>query len=117
MTFRRILEQVQGSTGLAKKQTNARVIACEDIRNAVSIYSMNAFMVPLSHPAVIINYDSTQFMLGGQADEKVFVVNIKDEKRPKSVKTSVLQKDNSLVCYFIKWFCIINACGDFASPP
>ena len=63
-TKKRIEQELEIKTGNAETTTNARALAVADIQNAVSFAAMNSLMVPLSHPAMIMNVDGTQFTVG-----------------------------------------------------
>ena len=48
-----------------------------DIRNAISIGVMNHLMVPVVHPALILNSDASQYATAMDSQDNVTVVYIK----------------------------------------
>jgi hypothetical protein len=95
--------------------TDARYAATFDVYNAISYAAMNYFVVPLSNPHLIINYDATQYKVGYNQDGAVECVVMKSDLSNKKKVFKTLG-DKGLVSYFIKWFCVINASGQNSSP-
>jgi hypothetical protein len=71
---------------MAEVTTDARIMATSDIFNAVTFAAMNNSMVVRKNvcPELIMNFDTiytTQFTVGGNGDENVTVVYLKEEKK------------------------------------
>ncbi len=60
-TFKEYKKTLHIKEGYAEEVTDARVEAGQDIRNQIQFGIMNESIVPLSHEALIINFDATQF--------------------------------------------------------
>lgn len=112
-TKKRIEQELEIKTGNAETTTNARALAVADIRNAVSFAAMNSLMVPLSHPALIMNVDGTQFTVGCNKD-KVQVKYVEATDGP--LKVLPQKSSGSGVAYFIKYYLLMAAEG-FTSDP
>jgi hypothetical protein len=100
-------------TANADKATVARAEARQDVRNAVSFAVMNALVVPMTSPELIINADATQYTVGGGVDNTQ-VKYCGEIKGP--IKTLPEKMDGGLTSYFIKHYATINALG-FSSDP
>ena len=91
--------------------TNARHKAVNDIFNAISFAVMNQTIVPLCEPQLIINYDATQYQVGYHANELIECIVLRSEKYKKK-KVFKDPLNQGITAYFIKWMCVINACGE-----
>jgi len=60
-TLKAIEKLLNIKTGNAELTTNARAIACADVRNAVSMCAAQHLMVPLVDHYLILNMDATQY--------------------------------------------------------
>ena len=95
--------------------TAARAAAVADMRSAVSFAAANNLMVPLSHPAIICNMDSTvmQFTDSAQTTEKVQYVG--DYR--KNMKVLPARHDDCTKLVFgVKLYCLVSATGNTAPP-
>lgn len=92
------------ATGVAEVSTDARILACADIRNAVSFAALQNLMVEMKKvdPLLILNFDTTQFTVGGTSDQNVEVKYVvKNEaggpKKKKSMKTKLIRITKALL--------------------
>ena len=113
-TKKRIEDELGIKTGNAEATTNARALATADVRNAVSFAAMNTLMVPLSHPALILNVDGTQFTVGCDSKGKIQVKYVEAPNGP--LKVLPQKSTESGVAYFIKYYLLMGAEG-FTSDP
>lgn len=100
-------------TDNAELTTEARIEACEDVRNAITFAAMNAVVVPLSRPELIMNMDATSFQVGrcyGRPEKAVY-----KDKRSESVKMKG-NKSNTGLPFSIKYYMLYTAKGDVAPP-
>mmetsp|Transcript_26482 Transcript_26482/g.36462 ORF Transcript_26482/g.36462 Transcript_26482/m.36462 type:complete len:212 (-) Transcript_26482:613-1248(-) len=73
-TLGTLQKRLQLKTGNAELTTNARAIACSDVRNAVSMCAAQHLMVPLVDHFLILNMDATQYTVGNNSNSKAKVV-------------------------------------------
>jgi transposase len=69
-TVGKILKRLAIKSGNAEQTTNARAIACSDVRNAVSMCAAQHLMVPLVDHYLILNMDATQYTVGNNVESK-----------------------------------------------
>ena len=97
----------------AELTTDARIEACEDVRNAITFAAMNAVVVPLSRIELIMNMDATSFQVGrcyGRQEKAVY-----KNSRARSVKMRGT-KSNTGLTFSIKYYMLYTAAGDTAPP-
>jgi hypothetical protein len=95
----------------AQSKTLARLIAEADAMNAISTILMFHFMLKyVNNPALIINFDATQFAVHKNTEKKLQVV-IPNVKIESNRAPSVLDPNAKDLGLYIKWFCIACAAG------
>jgi hypothetical protein len=115
-TLGRLKNALQIKTGNAELTTNARAIACADIRNAVSMCAAQHLMVPLVSHFLILNMDATQYAVGNNSNRKAKVKYINRPSKGKSLEVVKEKGDSGITCFFIKNYLLISAGGVAADP-
>jgi hypothetical protein len=78
-TQKKIEKRLQIQTGNAEATTEARKLALQSERGAISFAVMNYVLSKSLHPSMILNADSTQFTVGCSNTKKVVVKYIRDD--------------------------------------
>mmetsp|Transcript_32984 Transcript_32984/g.45233 ORF Transcript_32984/g.45233 Transcript_32984/m.45233 type:complete len:589 (-) Transcript_32984:104-1870(-) len=117
-TLHRLEEKLGIKTGNAEFTTNARAIACADVRNAVSMCAAQHLMVPLTDHYLILNMDGTQYKTGCDSSKKEKVKYRNSPTKGKALKVlpSAGKKNNGITAFFIKHYMLMSAGGCCADP-
>ena len=94
-----------------QEKNKARRVAEGDIRNMITCYVGTKLFSENVPPALIINYDATQFKVPAVRKEKVMVMENRNKK--KAVESSEACDGLNT---FVKYMSIISASGDIAEP-
>jgi len=115
-TVGRICKSLNIKSGNAELTTNARAIACADVRNAVSMCAAQHLMVPLVDHYLILNMDATQYTVGGSSKGKKKVQFINRPTKGKALKAKKDSSDSGITSYFIKHYLLMSAGGVSSDP-
>jgi len=115
-TFKTLEKRLNIKTGNAELTTNARAIACADVRNAVSMCAAQHLMVPLVDHYLILNMDATQYKVGNNSNEKTKVKFISRPSLGKSLQVTKDKENSGITSFFIKHYLLISAGGVAADP-
>lgn len=115
-TIRRLEETMGIKTGNAELTTNARAVACTDVRNSVSMCAAQHLMVPLTDHYLILNMDGTQYQMGNNSKDKKKVKFFDAPTDGKALKVKPEGKNKGITAYFIKHFMLMSAGGCCADP-
>ena len=86
------------------KTTEARIKACNDVKNAVSFCAMNHLKESVVPPELNFNVDFTQFNPTAADGTKIKAKVCGDTK-------GITLKSQLLKSYFIKWFALVSSSG------
>jgi hypothetical protein len=109
-------KKLQIKTGNAELTTNARAIACADVRNAVSMCAAQHLMVPLVDHYLILNMDATQYTVGNNSKQKAKVKYLNRPTMGKSLQARKDSTNSGSTAFFIKHYLLISAAGYAADP-
>lgn len=115
-TLGTIHKQLKIKNGNAELTTNARAIACSDVRNAVSMCAAQHLMVPLVDHFLILNMDATQYTVGNSCSSTAKVNFTIRPSSGKSLQVTKDKKNSGITSYFIKHYLLISAGGIAADP-
>jgi len=115
-TLGRLEKRLKIKTGNAELTTNARAIACADVRNAVSMCAAQHLMIPLVDHFLILNMDATQYTVGNNSNEKTKVKFCTRPTKGKSLQVTKAKSNSGITALFIKHYLLISAGGVAADP-
>lgn len=117
-TIRKFRKELGLKEVLADQKTDARLEAEADLTNTLTFMAANNYMVPNTHPSLVLNVDGTQFKVGDSCEDKprVWAKNKKKagiHLKPISVPKG---KGKGITAYFIKYYMLMSSAG-FTAPP
>lgn len=99
--------------GKIQHKTHARIVAEADPRNALSMHALVVAFCKDLYPAMIGNFDATQFKITQEAPDKGFYIK---QERVESDDKPITAESNGRLDFAVKFYHVNNALGYTAIP-